>query len=63
MLEDLTAAAARVDSESLGAFLAGLDRTAALLEGNANPELALDVLVLAWPRARGAGPIAARTAR
>ena len=38
----------------VGAFLGRLDRIAELVEGNAGPELALDVLVLAWPgTARG----------
>jgi hypothetical protein len=48
MLEELTAAGARVDPESLAPFLVRLERTAALVDGNANPELALDVLVLGW---------------
>ena len=40
---DLTAA-------RLGPFLARLDRTAELINANVSPELALDVLLLAWPR-------------
>jgi hypothetical protein len=32
-------------------FLARLARSAELLDSNANPELVVDVLVLAWPRA------------
>ena len=40
---DLTAA-------RLGPFLARLDRTAELVDANVSPELALDVLLLAWPR-------------
>jgi DNA polymerase III subunit delta' len=40
---DLTAA-------RLGPFLARLDRTAELIDANVSPELALDVLLLAWPR-------------
>ena len=34
----------------LGPFLARLDRTAELIDANVSPELALDVLLLAWPR-------------
>jgi hypothetical protein len=55
LLEDLAAAAANVPPDAPGAFLARLARTAELIEANANPELAIDVLVLAWPR-----PAAAR---
>ena len=40
---DLTAA-------RLGPFLARLDRSAELIDANVSPELALDVLLLAWPR-------------
>ncbi len=40
---DLTAA-------RLGPFLARLDRSAELINANVSPELALDVLLLAWPR-------------
>ena len=42
---DLTAA-------RLGPFLARLDRSAELIDANVSPELALDVLLLAWPRPR-----------
>jgi hypothetical protein len=63
MLEELTVAGARVDLESLAAFLIRLERSAALVDGNANPELALDVLVLGWPRVRGVGLAAARSSR
>jgi hypothetical protein len=50
LLEDLEAVAARVPRDAPAAFLARLARAADLLEGNANPELLVDVLVLAWPR-------------
>ncbi len=40
---DLTAA-------RLGPFLARLDRSAELIDANVSPELALDVLLLVWPR-------------
>jgi DNA polymerase-3 subunit delta' len=49
LLEELESAVAGLDPEALAAFLGRLDRTAALIAGNVNPELALDVLVLAWP--------------
>ena len=34
----------------LGRFLVRLDRTSELIEANVSPELAIDVLLLAWPR-------------
>lgn len=34
----------------LGRFLVRLDRTSELIEANVSPELAVDVLLLAWPR-------------
>jgi len=40
------------------AFLGRLVRAAELLEANANPELLVDTLVLAWPRSRAAGSAA-----
>jgi len=51
LVDDLDAAAARIPAGSAPAFLARLGRAAQLLEANANPELIVDVLVLAWPRA------------
>jgi DNA polymerase III delta' subunit len=51
LLDDLVAVAASVPPAEVGGFLAQLDRGAELVEGNTGPELALDVLVLAWPRA------------
>jgi len=50
-VDDLEAAAARIPVGAVPPFLARLARTAQLLEANANPELIVDVLVLAWPRA------------
>ncbi len=49
MLDDLRAAS-DLTAHDLGPFLVRLDRTAELIEGNVSPELALDVLLLAWPR-------------
>jgi hypothetical protein len=37
-------------AEDLGRFLMRLDRTSELIEANVSPELAVDVLLLAWPR-------------
>jgi DNA polymerase III delta' subunit len=51
LLDDLLAVAPSVSATGVGGFLVQLDRVAELVEGNTGPELALDVLVLAWPRA------------
>lgn len=52
MLDDLRGST-DLTAATLGPFLARLDRTAELINANVSPELALDVLLLAWPR-RGA---------
>ena len=49
LLEDVDRAAAALPPGAAGAFLARLDRVAELVAGNVGPELAIDVLVLAWP--------------
>jgi DNA polymerase III subunit delta' len=49
MLDDLRGSPDLTASQ-LGPFLARLDRTAELIDANVSPELALDVLMLAWPR-------------
>lgn len=49
LLEDVDRAAAALEPGAAGAFLARLDRVAELVAGNVGPELAIDVLVLAWP--------------
>jgi hypothetical protein len=49
MLDDLRAASDR-SADDLAPFIVRLDRTAELIEGNVSAELALDVLLLAWPR-------------
>jgi len=54
MLDELVAAAARIDAGDLDAFLDRLGRAAVLLVGNVSPELLLDDLALAWPRPRAA---------
>jgi DNA polymerase-3 subunit delta' len=50
LLDDLAATASAVEPASIAAFLGRLARTGALVDSNVGPELALDVLVLAWPR-------------
>ena len=51
LLEDLEAAATRLPPGAAARFLVRVARVTELLEANANPELAVDVLVLAWPMA------------
>lgn len=65
LLDDVRAVATSVSAAAMSAFLARLSAVAAALEQNANPELALDVLALAWPqvestRAKASQPAAAR---
>jgi DNA polymerase-3 subunit delta' len=54
LLEDLAQVAPGIDRSALVRFLDRLDGLAAAIEAYANPELALDDLVLAWPRGDGA---------
>ncbi len=54
LLEELRVAGSRVDATEAATFLERLEWTAGLIDTNVNPELALDVLVLAWPHARAA---------
>nr|MBA2556417.1 hypothetical protein [Chloroflexota bacterium] len=54
LLEEISAAVGRVDPAAVTSFLERLDAFAAAIEEYANPELALDVLLLAWPRGRQA---------
>jgi hypothetical protein len=51
LLDDLDTAAGRIALGAMPPFLRRLARAAELLEANANPELLVDVLVLAWPTA------------
>ena len=55
LLVELEAAASRVDPADLTAFVGRIDSSVAALEAYANPDLLLDTLLLAWPRA-GADP-------
>ena len=50
LLEEIQSAAARVRDGSLATFVARLARIGEAIDGNASPELAVDVLALAWPR-------------
>jgi DNA polymerase III delta' subunit len=49
LLEELEAAGVGLDAAAVTAFLGRLDGLAAGIEGYGNPELAVDVLLLAWP--------------
>jgi len=51
LLEEIDSAATRIPAGSIGGFLARIARIDEVLEGNANPELAIDVVALAWPPA------------
>jgi DNA polymerase-3 subunit delta' len=51
LLDELERTAASLQPGDIDRFLERIERVSALVEANANPELALDVLVLAWPRA------------
>ena len=50
LLDDLVRAGATVDADAVAQFLARLDGVSRALDGYANPELALDALLLAWPK-------------
>ncbi len=54
LLEEMERVSSHLPPGSVGRFLAGLDRAGRLLDANANPELAADVLALRWPRAAAA---------
>jgi hypothetical protein len=60
LLEEFRAVTARTAPGAFAVMLADLDRAGQLIEANANPELAIDVLVLAWPRAWSREPAASR---
>ncbi|MGC8634047.1 MAG: DNA polymerase III subunit delta' [Candidatus Limnocylindrales bacterium] len=49
LLEELVAAAANVPAGAAETFLERVSAMTGAVEGNANPELVLDVLLLAWP--------------
>lgn len=54
LLEELTSVAANVEPGAVTRFLDRAERAAELLASNVSPELLLDSLVLALPRARAA---------
>jgi DNA polymerase-3 subunit delta' len=54
LIDDLERVAGRLPAGAATAFLERLSRASDALEVNASPELLLDVLVLAWPRATAA---------
>jgi len=51
LLDELERTARSVRRGDIERFLERIERVGAMIEANANPELALDVLLLAWPRA------------
>jgi DNA polymerase III delta' subunit len=59
LLGELRSAADGVDMEELRGFLDQLDRLGVAVEAYASPELVLDALLIAWPRARARGRSAA----
>ena len=61
LVDEVRASAATVSAATLGAFLARLAEIATQLDENLNPELALDVLALSWPRAEPAARSAKTT--
>ena len=50
LLEETCALAERLPAGAMAAFLERLDAVERLVEANAGPELAIDTLLLAWPR-------------
>jgi DNA polymerase-3 subunit delta' len=60
LLDELTTASTGLDRPGLAAFIARLAEIGAGLDENVNPELALDVLALAWPRPVRSAAAAAR---
>ena len=49
LVDELEAVAAGLEAGAPERFLARIERTSALVDANANPELALDALLLSWP--------------
>ena len=65
LLDELSPAAALLDRSALTDFIERLGTIGCQLDENVNPELALDVLALAWPRpsaaaSAGVQPLAGR---
>jgi DNA polymerase-3 subunit delta' len=59
LLDELETAARRVDAGHIARFVERLESLSRALDSYANPELALDVLLLEWPAARPASVTAA----
>jgi DNA polymerase-3 subunit delta' len=51
LLDELERTATSLRRGDIDRFLERIERVSALVDANANPELALDILVLTWPRA------------
>jgi hypothetical protein len=51
LIDELAAVAPRVDADAVARFLERLESVSRALDSYANPELALDVLLLEWPAA------------
>jgi len=58
LVDDIRGAAPGLSAEGLATFLERLTTVSALLDENVNPELALDVLALGWPRLEAAATAA-----
>jgi hypothetical protein len=58
LLDELAAYGATVDRDAAGRFLERIDTVTRALDAYANPELAVDALLLAWPHANGTGKAA-----
>jgi hypothetical protein len=56
LLDDLAAVAPRIDADAIARFLERLEWISRALDSYANPELALDVLLLEWPVAAPPSP-------
>ena len=54
LVDELRAVAPAVSATALGSFLVRIGEITNQLDDNVNPELALDVLALSWPRAEAA---------
>ena len=51
LADELRTAASRIPGPGLVTFMGRLDHLAVAVEAYANPELAIDALLLSWPRA------------
>ena len=63
LVDEIPAAAATVELAGLTVFLSRLSEVARQLDDNVNPELALDVLALSWPRSAATPKASAAGAR